>query len=279
MNLNQEIRKSFNHKASSYDEAALVQLEIGDRLFERLSYIKIQPKYILDLGCGTGNFGNKLQQLFPDASIVNFDIAAQMLGIAQDKGAKNLVCGDMLALPFADSCFDLIFSNQVLHWTKLPEIVIQEIFRVMSSEGFLLFSMLGPDSFTEMRNILASMDNFAHINDFYDMHDIGDILLQTKFSDPVMDMEKILVKYSSSYDMLKALKNQGVRNVHAQRRRGLTTKKFWQEFAQRMQDAYQIAPITYEIIYGHAWKIALKTASHRPSISLADLKATIIKSH
>ncbi len=56
MNLKIEICNTFNRHAFEYEQAAKVQHEIGERLFERLHYLKINPRYVLDLGCGTGIF-------------------------------------------------------------------------------------------------------------------------------------------------------------------------------------------------------------------------------
>ena len=39
----------------TYDAAAVLQREIGDRMLERLDYVRLQPQTILDLGCGTGH--------------------------------------------------------------------------------------------------------------------------------------------------------------------------------------------------------------------------------
>ena len=51
--LKKEIAQSFNQAAQTYDNAAYLQHEVADRLIERLEYISIKPKLILDLGTGT----------------------------------------------------------------------------------------------------------------------------------------------------------------------------------------------------------------------------------
>ena len=47
-------RLHFERAAKSYDGAAVLQREIAKRLVQRLDYIKLQPKRVLDVGCGTG---------------------------------------------------------------------------------------------------------------------------------------------------------------------------------------------------------------------------------
>ena len=60
------IISSFNEAAITYDTAAFLQREVGDRLLERLDFMSINPAVILDLGAGTGCFTEKLKQKFYD---------------------------------------------------------------------------------------------------------------------------------------------------------------------------------------------------------------------
>ena len=79
MNLTQEICKTFNHSAGSYEHVAKVQHEIGQRLLERLDYLNIQPLRVLDLGCGPGHFTSYLKKYYRQAQVVGLDVALQML--------------------------------------------------------------------------------------------------------------------------------------------------------------------------------------------------------
>ena len=261
MNLKTEICKAFNKHAADYEKAAKVQQEIGERLFERLDYLKIAPRYVLDLGCGTGIFTSMLKKRYPQALIVGLDLAQAML--IQSKKKQGwlrkwpLVNGDMTTLPFADGVFDLVFANQVIHWSQPLSTVISEINRVMTVNGCLMFSTLGPDTFKELKQAWASADNYAHINEFMDMHDIGDCLLAEHFLDPVVDMEMLTVHYSTLKRLLQSLKAQGVRNINQDRNEGLTGKYSWQTFEtayQALSTAEGKYPLTYEVVYGHAWK-------------------------
>ncbi len=261
MNVKSEICNAFNLHASEYQQAAKVQYEIGERLFERLHYLKIKPRYVLDLGCGPGFFSQRLKQHYPKAQIIGFDLAYNMLALAKStfgwRKKWPLVNGDMTALPFADATFDLIFANQVIHWANPLAAVVAELNRVMNPNGCLMFSTLGPDTFLELRQAFATVDQFSHVNDFMDMHDIGDCLLREYFLDPVVDMEKITAHYPTLNSLLKSLKAQGVRNIHATRNPGLTGKSIWSKLEQSMAHYCtpdQKIPLTYEVVYGHAWK-------------------------
>lgn len=120
-----------------------------------------------------------------------------------------------------------------------------------------MFSTLGPDTFLELQHAWALVDNYAHVNNYKDMHDLGDNLVQEHFVDPVVDMEKIAIHYRSLAALVQSLKKQGVRNINPNRNKGLTGKGNWQKFTNAYagfcteDNKY---PLTYEVIYGHAWK-------------------------
>ncbi len=266
MKLKTEICNAFNAHAIEYEQAAIVQKEIGGRLFERLNYLNMQPRYVLDLGCGTGYFSKQLKQRYPKAQIVGLDLAGMML--KQAHGSQSLfkkwplVQADMLKMPFPSGLFDLVFANQTIHWANpLPD-AMREISRVMKVDGCLMMSTLGPDTFRELRESWAQVHQYAHTNVFMDMHDLGDVLLAEQFADPVVDMEMLTVHYETLPKLLRALKAQGVRNIHAARNPGLTGRAAFRAFEDAMGQLCTESgrfPLTYEVIYGHAWK----GATHR----------------
>lgn len=261
MNKTIEIGNAFNQNATNYEKAALVQYEIGERLFERLSYLKIAPRYVLDLGCGTGIFTKRLKGKYPDAQIIGLDLACDMLRESRKKhrfwNKWPLINADMRALPFADGLFDLIFANQVIHWSDPLSVVFRELNRVMNPGGCLMFSTLGPDTFRELTGAWSAVDNYAHANHFPDMHDVGDCLMAERFLDPVVDMESLTVHYRDLAKLVSSLKAQGVRNINPSRNPGLTGRRIWQAFETSYQNYCTPEgkyPLTYEVVYGHAWK-------------------------
>lgn len=261
MNLNKEISKAFSRHAHEYLSMAKVQQSIGENLFDRLELLTMQPEFVLDLGCGPGAFSKRLKQRYRHANVVGIDYSYSMLKVAQRQARWSTkpawVNADMMQLPFQNGQFDLIFSNQVIHWAPSLSILFREINRILRPGGCVFFSTLGPDTFTEIRQSFQHIDTRAHVNDFCDMHDIGDELMQALFVDPVVDMEHLTAMYSSVASLIKTIKAQGVRNIHANRNPGLTGKKAWSSFEAAMM-AYATPenkiPLTYEVIYGHAWK-------------------------
>lgn len=261
MTRTREISKAFNQHAAEYELVAKVQHEIGVRLLERFHYLNITPRRILDLGCGPGFFSRALAQMYPKAQVIGLDLAHLMLLQAKKKYSWRrkwpLVAADMNYLPFVSGAFDVIFANQVIHWGGALSLTFRELNRVMGANGCLMFTTLGPDTFKELRQSWLDANRFAHVNEFPDMHDVGDCLLAEHFLEPVMDMEVLSVHYESLSKLVQSLKAQGVKNINAKRNQGLTGRDSWKKFEQyytTLQTTNGRYPLTYEVVYGHAWK-------------------------
>lgn len=206
-------------------------------------------------------FSYELTQVYPKAQVVGLDLAQFMLIQAQKKQSWRrkwpLVAADMRQMPFATGTFDLIFANQVIHWGAPLTPVFRELNRVMNANGCLMFTTLGPDTFKELKHAWSGVNHYAHVNEFADMHDIGDCLMSEHFLEPVVDMELLAVHYETLPKLLHALKAQGVKNINPQRNQGLTGKMAWRQFEQNyavLQTEKGKYPLTYEVVYGHAWK-------------------------
>lgn len=268
------VRQSFGASAGTYDEHAFLQREIGDRLFERLDYVKVAPLRIVDIGSGTGYATGKLLARYPDAGVIALDIAHDMLAVARGKsgrpsvlkrlfgrpGGCRFLCADAEALPLADECLDLALSNLAMQWTD-PERVAAEVLRTLKPGGLFMFTTFGPDTLRELRAAFKAVDDRPHVNSFVDMHDIGDILVHAGFADPVMDQESVTLTYTDLKPLLRELKGIGAHNVLPGRATGLMGRQRW----QRMEAAYERfrkdgrLPATYEVVYGHAWKPVVST--------------------
>lgn len=257
------IRRSFDRAASSYDHHAVLQREIGSRLFERIEFQRREPAFILDLGCGTGTFTRSLYDCYQASNIVALDWSPAMLAKVMTPGesappaSKALLplCADMHALPLASRSVDLVFSNLALQWACDLSAIFREFRRVMTADAMLVFSCYGPDTLRELKQAWRSVDDGQHVNDHPDMHDIGDELLAAGFREPVMDAERLTLDYPDVLSLMRELKGLGEHNVARERFSGLTGKKR----LKKMQEAYREFsinhryPASFEIIYGTAF--------------------------
>lgn len=258
-------RKGFDRAAHSYDDAAILQREIGDRLLERLDLVKLQPQRVVDLGCGTGKISEALLQRYRKAEVIGLDLAYSMVQMTRSRGGwwrkPSGICADVLQLPLRKDSVDMVVSNLMLQWCNDLPAAFGQLCQAIRPEGLFLFSTFGPDTLKELRHSWGQVDGYTHGSRFVDMHDVGDALLQAGFRDPVVDMEIITLTYAEVRGLLLDLKAIGANNATVGRNRGLTGKQKMQAFyrayeAFRQDDGKY--PATYEVIYGHAWAPVLK---------------------
>ncbi|MEM7563036.1 MAG: malonyl-ACP O-methyltransferase BioC [Pseudomonadota bacterium] len=254
------VKKSFNRAAKSYDNAAILQEEVLNRLLQRLQYIRHQPETILDIGCGTGKAIRQLQKNYSGARLTAVDLAMQMLHQSRSQfsllSKKRLVNADMEQMPFKNASFDLLFSSLALQWCNDLAATFRELARISGTGGMLLFSSFGPATLKELDASWQAMDPHPHVHRFMDMHDVGDAMLAAGFEQPVVDSEIIRMEYSDFRSLLGDLKNIGASNADVSRRRGLMTPGRLRQLEQQYRESgfeNDKFIASYEVIYGHAW--------------------------
>jgi malonyl-CoA O-methyltransferase len=253
-------RRSFDRAAGSYDQHAVLQSEVAERLLERLDYFQLGPQRLLDVGCGTGRVSLALAQRFPTASVMAMDWSPAMLRQARTRqaaapeGQLQALCANMQALPLAAASVDLVFSNLAMQWSNDLPGLFAGIRRVLRPGGMLVFSTFGPDTLHELRSAWAQADKRPHVNRFMDMHDIGDCMVAAGFRDPVIDREQLVLQYREALTLMRELKAIGAHNAAAERPAGLTGKARLQAVLQAYEAFRQGAslPATYEVVYGVA---------------------------
>lgn len=257
-------RLRFSRAAASYAAATRLEREIGTRLLERLDLVKLAPRRVLDLGCGPAREARSLAARFPDAQLVLVDFALPMLRLARPargllgrfagRREAGALCADFSRLPLSGGSVGLAFSNMALHWAREPLAVLRELHRVLAVEGLLTFSTLGPDTLKELRAAAGA----ARVHAFADMHDLGDMLLAAGFDAPVMDMERVTVLYEDAQALLGDLRSSGQTSALETRARGLTGRSFRTALVAALERGRGDGrfPVTFEVLYGHAWKPA-----------------------
>jgi malonyl-CoA O-methyltransferase len=314
------LRRIFDRRAAAFGEVAFLPREIAQRMRERLDYIKIKPTSVLDAGCGTGEDLPALRARFPEAPTFGSDLSHAMLSraLSQAAGDTNwrrllpaplqralgapgprIAQADFAALPFAAGAFDFIWSNLALHWHPRPDLVFPEWQRVLKAGGLLMFSTLGPDTLRELRGAYAEIEaahgvaSRPHVIDFVDMHDLGDMLVESGFEIPVMDQETLTITYRSPESLLadvrrwgaypfaqaeafahdgtaggsSASKSGGLAGAPARRLHAALSSALE---ARRREDG--AIALTFEVIYGHAWKaVPRKTAEGHGIVRIEDI--------
>jgi malonyl-CoA O-methyltransferase len=144
--------------------------------------------------------------------------------------------------------------------------------------GFVMFSCLGPDSLVELRPLYAKAGWGRPAPDWWDMHDLGDLLLQAGFADPVMDQERLRLTWASPESLLADLRAVGG-NLAPTRFAGLRGKSWHRQLLvelDKLRDVEGRLALTLELVFGHAFKAAprLKVAAET-QVSVDAMRAAL----
>ncbi|HET6599307.1 MAG TPA: biotin synthase [Burkholderiaceae bacterium] len=267
-------------------EPAWLHGEVARRMAERLEIVRLKPDLILDWGGELGASGPLLQRAYPkarrivvepDAHWAERSRAATKSGWwpARRWGATVEVMTQADELP---ASAQLIWSNMALHAVVDPPLVFERWQRLLRVGGFVMFSCLGPDTLRELRAIYERLGWPAPTPGFVDMHDLGDMMTQAGFADPVMDQETLTLRYASAQAALDELRTLGG-NTAPDRMQGLRTPR-WRRQLERELDALKGADgklgLSFEVAYGHAFKAAPRLrVGEATTVSLEDMRAMV----
>ena len=263
------IVQSFSYVAHQYDNPSILRQQTADELLDRLSLITIQPEVILDLEFGTGRNINLLAEKYPKAKIIALDIAQSMLKKTKYRCQYGLnaqrwithhqkpiyIGGDADAMPLADNSIDIVYANLSLQCCNFGK-CFSEIQRILRPNGLLTCALLGPDTLNELRQAWAKVDDYAHVNIFYDAHDLGEAMMNSHLAEPVLDIDRITFTHKTAIALMKNLKELCAHNINKSRRRGLTGKMTFKKVASAYETFRHnsLLPASYEVIYAHAWR-------------------------
>jgi malonyl-CoA O-methyltransferase len=236
-------------------------------MLQRLDYVKLLPRRILDAGSGPSPQASRLARRYRGAQLVALDFSVAMLGEAQPagilqrlagRGNRIAVCADISRIPLAPRSVSMVWSNMALHWAADLPSAMREFHRVLEVDGLLMFSTLGPDTLRELRSAFAGSGGQRHVHGFIDMHDLGDMLVAAGFAAPVMDTETITLTYAGIDAMIADLRATGQTCALDGRPRGLLGARRWQRVREALEKYARDGrlPATFEVVYGHAWKPA-----------------------
>lgn len=246
----------FDRLADRYDRYAALEQEVGQRLIERCAFSRREPERILDLGCGTGAGAAALKQKYRRAQVIGLDLAGGMVSRLRRRSRWRRpifgVTGDIAALPFARATADLIHANLVDCWVPDRSALFDEYRRVLRPDGMLLFTTFGPGSLRELREAVQGAGTGLVFPALPDLLVIGDALIASGFSEPVMDMETITLDYPGLDEMVEELEATGTALL-------IGGWEAWVSDARAMDAARESLrtadryPLSFEIVYGTAF--------------------------
>ncbi len=258
---------------------------------ERLQWIKLQPQAWCHWDAVRGGLqGHELvRRHYPKAQVYVHEAAptraaAVMQALRPGAWSPSRWLGPATHFQAPpEAGVQMLWANMALHMSAQPQQLLAQWQRALATDGFLMFSCLGPDTVRELRELYHSLGWPASGQEFTDMHDWGDMLVQAGFAEPVMDMERIVLTYDSPTRLLQDLRSLG-RNLHPARFPGLRGRGWKQQLESALAQSLARAEhggrlgLTFEVIYGHALKAAPRLpVRDQTSVSLQDMRAALAR--
>lgn len=207
-----KIQQDFGRAAQTYDNYAILQRKVSDKLF---AMYRIGDASILDIGCGTGYFHELLRKNKIYLPLVQVDLSQKMCAIAAsyasppEYGATYTCATDMHNLAFADNSFSSIFSSMTMQWSEELQNVLSEVKRILINNGTFAFSIVANGSLNELREAFLLAGLNPPIHNFASRNEIETIFNQAGFYSYETHSEAISMFYKDIYQLLYAIKNVG----------------------------------------------------------------------
>lgn len=256
--------------------------EVARRMGERLPIVKQVPRRVLDWWGALGASGEVLRAAYPQAEL----IAVRRPGDASSatKGAwwQRLGIGPRTREQAEDEVeaglAQLGWSNMALHWSTDVPALLAKWHRAIAVDGFLMFSTLGPGTLTPLRAHYAAQGWGPAFAPWIDMHDLGDMLVEAGFADPVMDQEVVRLSFSSPKAALAELRGLGA-NLDRGRFAGLRGRAWLEALEAAIAgraDAQGRCVLEFEVVYGHAFRPAPRArVAARTEVGLDEMKSML----
>ena len=258
--------------------------EVARRMAERLPIVKLQPAVVADWGAFLGASRELLVGTYPQAQLLAVEAQAQRRDATAALLARpwwspsRWVGPGVQAVTEAElqpGAAQLLWANMGLHGAADPQSLMRRWHRALAVDGFLMFSTLGPGSLTALQALYRTEGWAPPFAPFVDMHDLGDMLVEAGFADPVMDQEMLTLTWATPEAALAELRQLGG-NVALARHAGLRTPRWLQRLHRALAStagADGRVALAFEVVYGHAFRpLPRPRVAAQTELALEDLR-------
>jgi len=199
-----KVRSEFSKYANYYDSYNLIQNRVADKL---LSLVKGKPKYILDLGCGSGALANKIDWKYE--KLIGVDFAPGMLEIHPKQKHIECIYGNFNDKTLFENLalykYDYILSSSALQWADDMKSIFYEIQNLHAPLALAIFTSKTFDLLYKTAGLTPLLIDKEELN-----------ILQKKYFEANFEVVNYKMEFKSVREMFRYIKRSGVsgsRNV------------------------------------------------------------------
>lgn len=232
---------------------------VAQELVERLLVVKRSFHLAADIGTP----GNALRAMMRSQGVAPAVVAVDALALHLRRDDSLRVAADEEALPFADGSLDLAVSALALQSVNDLPGTLAQIQRALKPDGLFLAALLGGETLIELRQSFAAAEAeidggvSPRVAPFADIRDLGALLQRAGFALPVIDTDRLTVRYATPFDLMRDLRGMGATNALVERRRvplkRATLLRMADIYAERFSDPDGRLRASFDIVWLSGW--------------------------
>ncbi len=235
------IAQRFSKAASTYNSEAVAQQQVAQRLVELLAgYVNTTSiKKVLEIGCGTGLFTQRLTELISAKEVFLNDLYDPDIR----PHCTEFIVGDAedLRTPLPGG-LDMVASCSAVQWFNSPQSTYKRLATLLKSGGVLAIATYTAQNLPEIKNLTGTTLPYLSAQEISE-------LLNTDFRVSCCVSEQIELQFPSPIDALKHLKLTGTNAINSTTWTKSTLATFTKEYLVRFPAKPSGVTLTYYPLY------------------------------
>lgn len=252
----QNVIRAHQRRAGKLGPATFLLDRVADDLTDRLGAVLRKFPVAVDLATPT----DAVKQRLKDIGAIGTVASAVVDGRPGDP--LRIVINEEL-MPFGDQTLDLVVSALSLQVVNdLPGTLIQ-IRRALKPDGLFLAAILGGDTLAELRESFYAAEEEVEggvsprVIPFVAVREAGALLQRAGFALPVVDVDRVTVRYASPFALIHDLRRMAATNPLIERRRvplkRATIMRMAEVYAERFSDPDGRIRATFDVVWMSGW--------------------------
>lgn len=233
----------FGKAIASYDNEAMIQRQIADKMVELLGrYLNPSCGNVIEVGCGTGLFSRSFLCQFQPGKLLLNDICPEMKTAFDGLLSEHIdfSAGDAECLEFPGKQ-DLIVSCSAIQWFVSPGRFFKRCHQQLAEEGYLAFSTFGKKNMEEVSAVTGHSLSYLSKEEL-------EKKLETDYHLVWSEEEQITLRFNSPLDVLRHLKLTGVTAVQSRSWTKGDLFSFCNQYNEKFNSEGKVC-LTYHPIY------------------------------
>ncbi len=255
-------RRRLHRAARTLPAAGFLRRRVCEDLVFRLAAVRRDFPVAVDLAARDGCFAATLRHSPAGKKVgrvIEADACPAMLA-----GRTGLrLAADEEALPIAQASVDLIVSPLALHWTNDLVGALVQIRRALKPDGLFIGALFGGATLAELREVLVAAEVAftggagPRISPFLDPSDAPGLLQRAGFASPVVDTDRVTVRYDHLLALAADLRAMGEGNSLEDRPEAPLSRQVVARASELYQERFARADgriaATFEIVTLTGW--------------------------